>query len=67
MKNPNRHKLYGVQEALSLPDSYEFGDVLDVISRSLLEDLVYLSACNIVHRDCESNKYTKELFTAVCA
>ncbi len=50
------HHLCGIQQAMNLPGTYDFGDVLDVICRSLLEDLVFLSSCNVVHRDCESNR-----------
>ncbi|KAL3763041.1 hypothetical protein ACHAW5_000438 [Stephanodiscus triporus] len=45
------HHLCGIQRAMNLPETYDFGDVLDVICRSLLEDLVFLSSCNVVHRD----------------
>ncbi|KAL9179026.1 hypothetical protein ACHAXT_000068 [Thalassiosira profunda] len=45
------HRLQGVQRAMNLPDRLGFGDVLDVVVRSLLENLVFLSSCNIVHRD----------------
>ena len=48
------HHLCGIQRAMNLPDNYGFGDVLDIICRSLLEDLVFLSSCNIVHRDLRS-------------
>ena len=48
------HHLCGIQRAMNLPDTYGFGDVLDIICRSLLEDLVFLSSCNIVHRDLRS-------------
>lgn len=51
------HHLCGIQQAMNLPESYGFGDVLDVICRSLLEDLVFLSSCNIVHRDCEFHRH----------
>ena len=47
------HRLFAVQEAMNLPSNYYFGDTLDVVFGSLLENLVFLSACNIVHRDCE--------------
>lgn len=36
---------------MNLPDNYDFGEVLDTIFGSLLENLLFLSACNIVHRD----------------
>ena len=49
------HHLWGIQRAMNLPETYDFGDVLDVVCRSLLEDVVFLSSCNVVHRDCESN------------
>ena len=48
------HHLCGIQRAMNLPETYGFGDVLDIICRSLLEDLVFLSSCNIVHRDLRS-------------
>lgn len=43
--------LYGVQEALGLPDSYEFGDVLDTIFESILQNMKAIHAVNVVHRD----------------
>lgn len=49
--------LCGIQRAMNLPEAYDFGDVLDVVCRSLLEDVVFLSSCNVVHRDCESNRH----------
>ena len=52
-KSNNRHHLYDIQKAMSLPETYEFGDVLDAIFRSLLENLAFVHSCNIVHRDCE--------------
>ena len=45
------HHLEGVRKGLCLPSTYDFGDVLDTTIRSLLENLVFLSSCNIVHRD----------------
>ena len=45
------HHLYGVQKALNLPEWFKFGDVMDVVFRSLLENLVFLTSCNIVHRN----------------
>ena len=53
--NGSSHRLYGIQQAMNLPDS-EFGDVLDAIFRCLLENLFFLSSCNVVHRNCESNE-----------
>ena len=47
------HHLSTVQRLLNLPDDHTFGNVLDVVFRSLLEDLVFLSSCNIVHRDLQ--------------
>ena len=41
---------------MNLPRTCQFGDVLDVIFRSLLENLVFLSSCNVVHRDCELSR-----------
>lgn len=49
-----RNHLYGIQQAMGLPESYEFGDVLDRIFQSLLENLSAIHSANIVHRDCES-------------
>lgn len=49
----DKHRLFAIQEAMGLPSSNEFGITLDVIFGSLLENIVFLSACNIVHRDCE--------------
>jgi hypothetical protein len=57
----NSHHLCGIQRAINLSESHEFGDVLDVVSRSLLEDLVFLSSCNVVHRDSESKPCDFEL------
>ena len=45
------HHLYSVQKALNLPECLRFGDVMDVLMRSLLENLVFLTSCNVVHRD----------------
>ncbi|KAL7490071.1 hypothetical protein ACHAW6_015783 [Cyclotella cf. meneghiniana] len=45
------HHLYSVQKALNLPESLQFGDVMDVLMLSLLENLVFLTSCNVVHRD----------------
>jgi hypothetical protein len=55
-RNSQRRKmnnLSGVQEALGLPDSYEFGDVLDTVFESILENMKAVHAVNIVHRDCK--------------
>ena len=49
----NKHNLNGVQKAMGLPESFEFGDVLDRIFESLLENMVVVHDANIVHRDCE--------------
>jgi hypothetical protein len=38
---------------MGLPESYEFGDVLDMIFKTLLENLKAIHAANVVHRDCE--------------
>lgn len=48
------HHLFKVQQAMNLPDSHDFGDVIDAILRSLLENLVFLTSCNIVHRKSKS-------------
>eukprot|EP00804_Cyclotella_cryptica_P029524 CCRYP_011307-RA/>CCRYP_011307-RA protein AED:0.07 eAED:0.07 QI:87/0.5/0.66/1/0.5/0.33/3/952/2100 len=45
------HHLFGVQKALNLPEWFRFGDVMDVLMRSMLENLVFLTSCNVVHRD----------------
>jgi len=50
----NANRLYGVQRAMNLPETFGFEDILDLVCRSLLEDLVFLSSCNVVHRDSES-------------
>lgn len=47
------HRLRGIQRMLNLPEAFTFGDTLDHIFRSLLEDLVFLSSCNVVHRDLQ--------------
>jgi len=44
------HHLYGIQQAMKLPDAFGFGDVMDVIIRSLLENIAFLASCNVVHR-----------------
>ena len=49
------NRLCGIQRSLNLPETFEFGDVLDSVCRTLLEDLVFLSSCNVVHRDSESS------------
>ena len=49
-----RNHLDGIQKAMGLPESYEFGDVMDTIFRSLLENLSAIHLANIVHHDCES-------------
>jgi hypothetical protein len=38
---------------MNLPESYTFGDTLDAILLSLLENLKEIHDCNIVHRDRE--------------
>ncbi len=52
--NNQPHHLYDIQKAMNLSDEKDFGDVLDAIFRSLLEDMVFIHSCNIVHRDRES-------------
>jgi len=47
------HRLHSIQRMLNLPDAFSFGDTLDHIFRSLLEDLVFLSSCNVIHRDLQ--------------
>ena len=47
------HRLHSIQRLLNLPETFGFGDTLDHIFRSLLEDLVFLSSCNVVHRDLQ--------------
>ena len=47
------HRLYGIQKAMNLSEAFTFGDTLDAVFLSLLEDLVFLSSCNVVHRDCK--------------
>jgi len=47
----SHHCLYEIQIAMSLPQDYTFGDALDVIFTSLLENLVDIHKYNIVHRD----------------
>lgn len=43
-----------VKVAMGLPESSEFGDVLDRIFESLLENMKAIHERNIVHRDCKS-------------
>jgi hypothetical protein len=38
---------------MNLPESHTFGDTLDAIFVSLLENLKAIHDCNIVHRDRE--------------
>jgi hypothetical protein len=45
------HHLHSIQSALNLPEWYKFGDVMDVIMRSSIENLAFLTSCNIVHRN----------------
>lgn len=45
--------LHDVKVAMGLPESFDFGDVLDRIFESLLENLTAIHERNIVHRDCE--------------
>ena len=52
-KQSNHHHLYDVQKAMNLPESFTFGDTLDTIFVTLLENLKVIHDCNIVHRDCE--------------
>ena len=51
------HHLYGIQQAMKLPDTFRFGDVLDVIFRSLLENIAFLASCNVVHRKCKCDVF----------
>ena len=44
------HHLGGIAAAMNLP-SNKFGDTLDAVFVSLLEDLKVIHASNIVHRD----------------
>jgi hypothetical protein len=48
----NHHHLEDIGTALNLP-SNKFGDTLDAILVSILEDLKVIHECNIVHRDGE--------------
>ena len=52
------HHLYGIQQAMKLPDAFGFGDVMDVIIRSLLENIAFLASCNVVHRKCKYNDFS---------
>ena len=52
-KQSNHHHLYDVQRAMNLPETFTFGDTLDTIFVTLLENLKVIHDCNIVHRDCE--------------
>ncbi|KAL7532864.1 hypothetical protein ACHAXR_008256 [Thalassiosira sp. AJA248-18] len=45
------HHLYDIQKAMNLPETYTFGDTLDAIFLSLLQNLKEIHDCNIVHRD----------------
>ena len=47
----DNHHLYDIQTALNLPEKSTFGDTLDAIFISLLENLKELHDCIIVHRD----------------
>jgi len=47
----DNHHLYDIQMALNLPEKSTFGDTLDAIFISLLENLKELHDCIIVHRD----------------
>lgn len=47
------HPLHEVQKALKLPETNTFGDTLDAIFISILENLNVIHELNIVHRDCE--------------
>lgn len=48
------HHLRRIQAALNLPDWFRFGDVMDAIAKCMVENLVFLSSCNIVHRNSKS-------------
>jgi len=47
----SNHHLHNVQIALNLPESFKFGEVMDAVTRSLVENIVFLTSCNIVHRN----------------
>eukprot|EP00581_Thalassiosira_minuscula_P015230 CAMPEP_0183716110 /NCGR_PEP_ID=MMETSP0737-20130205/10120_1 /TAXON_ID=385413 /ORGANISM="Thalassiosira miniscula, Strain CCMP1093" /LENGTH=1061 /DNA_ID=CAMNT_0025945321 /DNA_START=142 /DNA_END=3327 /DNA_ORIENTATION=+ len=47
----DNHHLYDIQKAMDLPEEYTFGESLDAIFISLLENLKEIHECNIVHRD----------------
>lgn len=49
----NHHPLFEVQKALHLPETYTFGDTLDAIFMSILENLIVIHELNIAHRDCK--------------
>ena len=51
--NGINHHLHGVQKAMNLPETFELGEVLDVVFRSCLENLVFIHSSRIVHRNCE--------------
>ena len=47
------HQLNDIQKAMNLPESSTFGDTLDAIFISILDNLKEIHDCNIVHRDGE--------------
>ena len=49
----NPHHLCNIQRAMNLPETYEFGDVLDAVFRSIIEDMVFVHSCRLVHRNRE--------------
>jgi len=52
LQGETHHHLEDIGTALNLPFN-NFGDTLDAIFVSILEDLEVIHACNIVHRDGE--------------
>ena len=55
--NENHH-LYDIQMAMNLDSGATFGDTLDAVFVSILEDLKQIHSMNIVHRDCELGSIT---------
>lgn len=53
MGKDNHHHLYEIQKELNLPETCTFGDTLDAIFISILENLEAIHDLNIAHRDCE--------------
>lgn len=52
-QNGEKHHLEGIAAAMNLP-SDKFGDTLDAVFVSILEDLKVIHASNVVHRDSKS-------------